>query len=60
MKNQINSIQQVVFALDEIISDSVKNKNPLGYFAALYRNVTVKVKEGIENNFFMTGHAWKS
>ena len=55
MKNQINSIQQVVFALDEIISDSVKNKNPLGYFAALYRNVTVKVKEGIENNFFDDG-----
>ncbi len=55
MKIQINSIHQVISALDEIISDSVKNKNPLGYFAALYRNVTVKVKEGIENNFFDDG-----
>jgi hypothetical protein len=55
MKIQNNSIQQVIITLDEIISDSVKNKNPLGYFAALYRNVTVKVKEGIENNFFDDG-----
>lgn len=55
MKIQINSILLVISALDEIISDSVKNKNPLGYFAALYRNVTVKVKEGIENNFFDDG-----
>ncbi len=55
MEIQINSIQQVVSALDEIISESIKNKNPLGYFAALYRNITVKVKEGIENNFFDDG-----
>lgn len=55
MKIQNNSIQEVIFMLDEIISDSVKNKNPLGYFAALYRNVTIKVKEGIENNIFDDG-----
>jgi hypothetical protein len=55
MNIQINSIDQVISTLDEIISDSVKNKNPLGYFAALYRCVTVKVKEGIENNFFDDG-----
>jgi len=48
----INSIDQVIKLLDEIISESEKNNNPLGYFAALYRNVTTKVKEGIENNFF--------
>ncbi len=52
---QINSIQQVISVLDEIISDSVKNRNPQGYFAALYRCVTVKVKEGIETNFFDDG-----
>ncbi len=51
----ISSIDHVISSLDEIISDSVKNKNPLGYFAALYRCVTVKVKEGIETNFFNDG-----
>lgn len=52
---QINSIDQVIKLLDEIISESEKNNNPLGYFAALYRNVTIKVKEGIQNNFFDDG-----
>ena len=52
---QINSIDQVIKLLDEIISESETNNNPLGYFAALYRNVTIKVKEGIENNFFDDG-----
>lgn len=52
---QISSIDQVISTLDIIISDSVKNKNPMGYFAALYRCVTVKVKEGIETNFFDDG-----
>ncbi len=49
---QINSIDQVISILDEIILDTEKNDNPLGYFAALYRNVTAKVKEGIQNNYF--------
>jgi len=52
---QINSIDQVIILLDEIISESEKNNNPLGYFAALYRNVTIKVKVGIQNNFFDDG-----
>ena len=52
---QISSIDQVISILDEIIAESEKNNNPLGYFAALYRNVTAKVKEGIQNNFFDDG-----
>ena len=51
----INSIDQVISILDEIIAESEKNNNPLGYFAALYRKVTVKVKEGIVDNFFEDG-----
>jgi hypothetical protein len=51
----INSINQIITLLDEIISETEKNDNPLGYFAALYRNVTIKVKEGIQNNFFEDG-----
>lgn len=52
---QINSIDQVILMLDDIIDETEKNNNPLGYFAALYRNVTVKVKEGIQDNFFEDG-----
>jgi hypothetical protein len=52
---QINSINEVIALLDEIVSESERNNNPLGYFAALYRNVTNKVKEGIQNNFFDDG-----
>lgn len=51
----INSIDQVIALLDEIVSESERNNNPLGYFAALYRNVTIKVKEGIQTNFFEDG-----
>jgi hypothetical protein len=52
---QTNSINEVIKLLDEIVSESERNSNPLGYFAALYRNVTIKVKEGIQNNFFDDG-----
>lgn len=52
---QINSIDQVIKILDEIISETEKKDNPLGYFAALYRNVTAKVKEGIQTNYFEDG-----
>ena len=54
-KEQINTIEEVIALLDEIISETKENENPLGYFAALYRNVTIKVKEGIQNNFFDDG-----
>jgi hypothetical protein len=52
---QINTIDDVIFALDEIIATAEQNQNPLGYFAALYRKVTIKVKEGISENFFDDG-----
>jgi hypothetical protein len=52
---QFNSIDDVISILDEIISETEKNNNPLGYFAVLYRKVTLKVKEGIENQFFDDG-----
>jgi len=52
---QINSINEVISYLDEIIQETGQNNNTLGYFAALYRKVTLKVKEGISNNFFEDG-----
>ncbi len=51
MKNHlptISTIDEVIATLDQIILESKQNNNPLGYFAALYRKVTIKVKEGVE------------
>ena len=52
---QIKTIDQVISTLDEIIADSEKSQNPRGYFAALYRKVTIKVQEGIKSDFFDDG-----
>lgn len=51
----IQTIDQVISALDQIIQESIEKENCAGYFAALYRKVTIKVKEGIEQNFFDDG-----
>ena len=53
--NQINSIEEVISELQKIISECETNNNPLGYFAALYQKVTIKVKDGIENHIFDDG-----
>jgi hypothetical protein len=51
----IDTINDVIKILDNIIKQTKPDNNPLGYFAALYRKVTVKVKEGIANNYFDDG-----
>ncbi|AZJ36889.1 DUF5995 family protein [Tenacibaculum singaporense] len=48
----IHTIDDVIDILQDIINESTNNKSPLGYFAALYQKVTIKVKEGIQNNYF--------
>jgi len=53
--NHANTIDEVIAVLETIIIESEKNNDPLGYFAALYQNVTIGVKEGIANNFFEDG-----
>jgi len=55
MTNQTKTIDQVIDQLADIIDWSRKTKSRLGYFAALYRKVTIKVKEGIAENFFDDG-----
>lgn len=49
---QIQTIDEVISALDGIIEESIKHNDPAGYFAALYRKVTNKVKLGIEAGEF--------
>ena len=51
----INSIDDVIASLDQIIRDAKKNNDTSGYFAALYRRVTARVKAGIVNNEFENG-----
>ena len=51
----ISSIDEVIFALNEIITQSEANNDPAGYFAALYRKVTIRVKEGIASGYFNDG-----
>ncbi len=52
---QARSIDEVILILDNIILETENNSDILGYFSALYRKVTIKVKEGINNNFFDDG-----
>jgi len=51
----IHSIDEVIFALDKIIAESEQNNDPAGYFAALYRKVTIRVKDGIVSGYFIDG-----
>ncbi len=53
--DSIQTIDAVIEALQQIIDEAKRNESPLGYFPALYQKVTIKVKEGIENNFFENG-----
>jgi hypothetical protein len=51
----INTIDEVIETLDVIIKQAEDNNDTAGYFAALYRKVTVRVKQGIINNEFEDG-----
>ncbi|RBW57252.1 hypothetical protein DS884_11775 [Tenacibaculum sp. E3R01] len=51
----IETIDDVIETLQNIIEDAIKNESTLGYFAALYLKVTKKVKQGISENFFEDG-----
>lgn len=49
------SINDVLAQLDAVIAWAKAEPSRLGYFAALYRRVTLKVKQGIEQGFFEDG-----
>ncbi len=52
---QGKNIDEVISHLEAIIQQSLTDENPMGYFAALYHQVTVTVKEGIDKGYFMDG-----
>ena len=49
---QADTIDGVISSLDKIIEWSIVNQKRTGYFAALYRKVTKRIKRGIENGEF--------
>jgi hypothetical protein len=55
MHGKAQTIQQVIDRLTEIIEWSKTTKSRCGYFAALYRMVTIRVKQQIERGYFDDG-----
>lgn len=49
---QCTTIDEVINTLNTIVEDCKTNNCPLGFFAVLYRKVTINVKEGIHSNSF--------
>ena len=52
---QANNIQDVIRLLDGIIADAKARNSRMGFFAALYRQVTLEVQRGITRGFFDNG-----
>jgi hypothetical protein len=52
---QANNIEDVLRILDGIIADCKAKSDPLGYFPALYHQVTLTVKQGIATGAFDNG-----
>ncbi len=51
----IETIDEVIDKLEDIVQNSMVNNDPAGYFASLYQKVTIRVKEGIQEGFFDDG-----
>lgn len=50
-----DSLDGVIVRLEQIVDDARKSGSRMGYFAALYHKVTVKVKEGVASGQFGDG-----
>lgn len=48
----IQTIEEVLTQIDEIISWSLQNESPVGYFASTYRIMTAQVLKGIQTKKF--------
>jgi Family of unknown function (DUF5995) len=53
--HQVETIADVLAALDAIIAEAMDEGSRVGYFAAIYRKVTAKIAEGIATGFFDDG-----
>lgn len=48
----MKSIAEVLIRMDEIVSECRSKESRIGYFAVLYRQVTLRIKQGILNREF--------
>ena len=48
----IYSLDDVITSLDAIVKECAAEGNTNGYFASLYRRMTMAVKDGVTNGFF--------
>ncbi|ELS03761.1 hypothetical protein Xen7305DRAFT_00034850 [Xenococcus sp. PCC 7305] len=51
----VTTIDEVIEQLDIIIRQQRSQKSPLGFFPAVYRQVTIQIKQGIANDLFDDG-----
>lgn len=51
----VASIDQVVDAIQRIVDWSIANESRLGYFAALYKRITIAIRKGIADHLFDDG-----
>ena len=51
----IAKVERIVARLDEIIDEAITERSRIGYFAAMYRKVTVAVRDGIAAGQFEDG-----
>ncbi|HYV95461.1 MAG TPA: DUF5995 family protein [Chitinophagales bacterium] len=51
----MQTIQEVIDRLNIIVSDEISAQSALGYFAALYRRMTMAVRDGIASGAFEDG-----
>jgi len=49
---EAKTIDEVITLLGEIIDTSKASQSPLGYFPALYRKVTIQIKEHLHTGYF--------
>ncbi len=59
MAQKAATIDQVIERLTAIVEESKADRSRRGYFAALYRKVTIQVKQGIDEGFFDDGPRMK-
>ena len=52
---RVETIGDVLDALDRLVDRAVETRSRLGYFAAIYRQVTVRIAEGIATGAFEDG-----
>lgn len=48
----MSSLEEVIARMDLIVADCSSKKSRIGYFAILYRQVTKRIKEGIDRGEF--------